>query len=261
MHKFADAVASTVISSFNLCPQNGKPKSTAESAIEFTVLASIVTTRKKTMQVLGDSPPVINVVSIATGTKCAGKCREDADGCILSDSHAEVLARRGLIRWLLKCLIAAQKDLSICSHDSFPLCSVSNKKTNEVHANVKQIAYFQIKDDWEFHLYISDSPCGDATIYTRKINEGCIAGFTGAKLIRSNINLEDADILPSTKKSIRDDIAPKTVKTNICNWEREDIQELGAVRTKSGRSDVQVQNRTTSMSCSDKICRYETIMT
>lgn len=108
-HCFADTVASTVINSFNLCPQNGKPKLLAEAAIEFTVLASIVATRKRSKNILGDTPPVMTVISTATGTKYARKCREDTDGCILSDSYAEVLARRGLIRWLLKCLTAAQK--------------------------------------------------------------------------------------------------------------------------------------------------------
>lgn len=137
--------------------------------------------------------------------------------------------------------------MSICNKDSFPLCLVSSNEANKRRDNVTQGALFKIKFDWEFHLYISDSPCGDATIFTRKINEGCIAGFTGAKLVRSESNHEVVDEFPST--------TPKTMKANVCYWEREDIQELGAVRTKSGRSDVQVQNRTTSMSCSDKICR------
>jgi tRNA-specific adenosine deaminase 1 len=251
---FADTVASKVISYFKTCPPNGKPKSTAEAASEFTVLASIVATRKRS-DALGDSPTEMTVISIATGTKCAGKCREDVDGCILSDSHAEVLARRGLVRWLLKCLIAAQKDISICTQDSFPLCLVSSIESDKGLTNVTQVAYFQIKGEWDFHLYISDSPCGDATIYTRKVNEGCIAGFTGAKLVRSESNREQLDKGLSTTACMTDDRAPTA---NICNWEREDIQEIGAVRTKSGRSDVQVQNRTTSMSCSDKICRYKT---
>ena len=243
-----------MISYFKTCPPNGKPKSTAEAASEFTVLASIVATRRRS-DALGDSPTEMIVISIATGTKCAGKCREDVDGCILCDSHAEVLARRGLVRWLFKCLIAVQKDISICTQDSFPLCLVSSIESDKGLTNVTQGAYFRMKGEWDFHLYISDSPCGDASIYTRKVNDGCIAGFTGAKLVRSESNREHVDKEQLITACMTDDIPPTA---NICNWEREDIQEIGAVRTKSGRSDVQVQNRTTSMSCSDKICRYET---
>jgi hypothetical protein len=62
---FADTVASKVISYFKICPPNGKPKSTAEAASEFTVLASIVATRKRS-DALGDSPTVMTVISIAT---------------------------------------------------------------------------------------------------------------------------------------------------------------------------------------------------
>ena len=44
-----------------------------------------------------------------------------------------------------------------------------------------------------------------------------------------------------------------------CLWEREVEQDVGVLRVKSGRSDIPERQRTTSMSCSDKICRWSTL--
>ena len=42
------------------------------------------------------------VVSVATGTKSIGKSKMNEDGLVLNDLHAEVLARRSLIKTLYK---------------------------------------------------------------------------------------------------------------------------------------------------------------
>lgn len=76
----------------------------------------------------------------------------------------------------------------------------------------------KVKDTVSFHLYMSDSPCGDASIFS----DGNNLTFTGAK--------------------------------PTFGW-KEKTQQTGVLRTKSGRSDIPVSHRSTSMSCSDKIAR------
>lgn len=78
-------IAELVLKQFDALPSRGKPEPS-----EWTVLAGIVM----------DAPtaPAGAVVALATGTKCVGKVRLSAQGDIVADCHAEVLARRSLLR-------------------------------------------------------------------------------------------------------------------------------------------------------------------
>lgn len=66
------------------------------------------------------------------------------------DSHAEVIARRGLIRFFLR-------QLAI-------LFSNSGEKSIFEQPKVKG-AKIRLRDGVQFHLYISTAPCGDAAIF------------------------------------------------------------------------------------------------
>lgn len=254
---FADAVASKVLSTFNSCPGNGKPKSDGNLLAEFTVLAAIVGIQKRSQQNQNDVTPDIMVISMGTGTKCAGKSREDINGFIMSDSHAEILARRGFARWLSKNISVAQS----CPHhlldDNFPLLEASLGDIDGCKTHSTVTAPYAIKKDWLFYLYISDSPCGDATIYPRIMNDTETSGFTGAKVVRSTSTLHSnaPSVITMGAELDFSATARRSRDQGCCHWEREGVQEFGVMRTKSGRSDILVQNRTTSMSCSDKICR------
>ena len=59
---------------------------------KFTILASVFLTDERRTK----------VISIATGTKCLPTSRLPTQGEALHDSHAEVLARRGAIRWCME---------------------------------------------------------------------------------------------------------------------------------------------------------------
>jgi len=137
-------------------------------------------------------------------------------GCLLSDSHGEVLARRSFIRYLSDWIITIIENPSAASLDDCPI--QWNTDSSE------QSNFITTKDSWKFCLYISDSPCGDASIYTSNLIEENGVNQTGAKLVSA---------------------------ADAASGER-----LGSLRTKSGRSDIKVENRTTSMSCSDKVCRW-----
>ena len=204
-----DEIAQVVIDLFNNLPNSVKPNQN-----EFTVIAGIVLTENNI------NPQVI---SIASGTKCISNAHDKCNGCILSDSHAEVLAKRGLTRYLLKEVLYLLKN---------PLYS----SILEIDSTKSVISY-KLKLEYKFHLVISDNPCGDCSIYERNNNEIL---FTGAKIVNSKNE--------SNKSTELNDLTEDII--------REDVQTLGILRTKSGKSTINLKDRSTSMSCSDKICRW-----
>lgn len=80
-----DHVASLVLATYSKL--NFKPPSG-----QFTILAAFVLRTAEQLK----------VVSLGTGSKCLPAERLPKAGDALHDSHAEVLARRGAIRWFLE---------------------------------------------------------------------------------------------------------------------------------------------------------------
>jgi hypothetical protein len=206
---------------------------------EFTVLAAFL---------LRDSHGDLSVLSLASGTKCcntnayrdqedSSKEREESlKGTIIEDSHAEVLARRGLVQYLMDCievLMDGGKE-SIAN----PLC-------------IDTAGRIVWKTGYELILYISDNPCGDACIYTRKHkhvdDKETGMRFTGAKPINNTV--------PSSSLGTKEDGLSKTKKRKHAQLSEQE-QQLGIPRLKSGRSDIDQKHRTNSMCCSDKLCRW-----
>lgn len=237
------SIAQIVLDIYNNLSDNGKPKST-----EFTVLAAIVAQ-------VGDERPF--VLSLATGTRCIGSLLDSSSsGFLLSDSHAEVLARRGFCRYLYKCILK-------CIRDSDDPALVNNIVVrcgpSTDHAGSRPD--FKINSQARFYLFVSDSPCGDCSIYDRDDGK---ALFTGAKLLSSSstsgitISNATAGGLVTSSGAESEHIQTVAVsKTNESCIREHGAQELGVLRTKSGRSDISDAHRTTSMSCSDKICRWQ----
>lgn len=224
-----DEITACALALYKSLPDSGKPLS---SEI-FTVFASFVAVIKidgesKNECENNNKPPTLKAISCATGTKCVGEDQIDNDGMILHDSHAEVLARRGLVRylslWLLKAMhFPACEEEVLCPIEKSTICNPCNSRS---------ASPYRIKKSWKFYLYISDSPCGDATIYPSAITGQDT--FTGAKLVK-----------PIEGILIND--------TGHCLREAGE-QSVGALRTKCGRSDI--THRSNAMSCSDKLCRW-----
>lgn len=204
-----NSITKAVSDLYQSLPSNGKP-----TINEFTILSSIVA-------IINDNDKkIIKVLTIATGTKCAGKSiiQDDSNiGAVLYDSHAEVISRRLLMRYLFECAILILsnndnnddcKSYNECIH--FPLEYINDSNSKHL---------FRLKKSWKFMLVLSDNPCGDSSIVC---NNG-IVSYTGAKLLA---------------------------------WQQEEHQTIGIVRTKAGRSDILERNRTVSMSCSDKLCKW-----
>jgi tRNA-specific adenosine deaminase 1 len=260
----ADRIAQAVIQHYESLPSSCKPKI---EQLEFTVLSAVVAT----VSISPISPPNPNspystkyiVLCMGTGTKCIGEEFSNDDGCMLQDSHAEVLARRSFVRYLLSWITKISENKKSLLD---PLCPLNLDLAVEMR--------FSIKETWKFHLYVSDHPCGDASIYkvlditnfnkSRNSNlnnlinrSNDIYSITGAKVIETKNDKKDED-LNATRNEIDNTIQIENNEKYI-KKDTEIFQIVGAVRTKSCRTDVVKEFRTNSMSCSDKICKWNTI--
>lgn len=211
--KFANKINKLCVDCFKALPKTGKP----QQGQEWTVLSCFVQENTKS--------EMLEVVSLGTGTKCIGANELSPNGDILNDCHAEVMARRGLIRYL---------------YDQIAEC----QKTDNIFKFDKTSTKFILSSEIEYHFYTTHAPCGDASIFDRNIhvviedepaekktkienveNREVLSNFTGAKLFS-----------PSLDKSGDDDLM---------------AQDKGAVRVKPGRGI-----RTLSISCSDKLAKW-----
>ncbi|XP_039964840.1 tRNA-specific adenosine deaminase 1 [Bactrocera neohumeralis] len=235
----AEELADLVFKEFRRLPKTGKPATN-----EWTILSAIL---------MHDTAKGISkVVAIGCGTKCVGHTKRCYQGFILNDSHAEVLARRALLRYIYYLLkrVKEHRDDSVFQWDNENVC-------------------FRLRAELSFHFVSTQTPCGDACIRNEAIEE---------KSTKEERNINDAPTEPKQKKrkmnngnDEKEGYAPNgddnvgailqackkdTVYTGaklIGLTDEQDAmqQKIGAVRTKPGRGD-----RTQSMSCSDKLARW-----
>ncbi len=121
-----DDVASTVLNVYSSLAFRPPPR-------QFTILASFV---------LSDQAHGLKVISIGTGSKCLPAIRLQHGGDALHDSHAEVLARRGALRWFLE----ETERASSSSYKSPWIERCEDKR-------------YAMKSGSRLHLYITTVPC------------------------------------------------------------------------------------------------------
>ena len=128
-------------------------------ANECTVLSSIM--------LVDNNNPKGKIIALSTGTKCLGKSLiVGQDGQVIHDSHAEVLCRRLLCLYLYNQIDSYLKD----DKKNCIIELINNK--------------YKLKADVQFHLYSSQSPCGNASLYKLNKNE---INYSGAKVIENSI--------------------------------------------------------------------------
>ncbi|PCH41342.1 hypothetical protein WOLCODRAFT_131859 [Wolfiporia cocos MD-104 SS10] len=154
---------------------------------QYTVLAGFVLSRAQTLK----------VISLATGSKCLPVSRYPENGNALHDSHAEVLARRGVMRWLME--------------ETQRVISDGGAESLWIHRSENDL--FKLKDGTRLHMYISTVPCGDAS--TR-----FLAAF------------QDAEMAALKNSTQFPDLPPKTASRG-----RDNYSLYGVLRTKPGRAD------------------------
>ncbi|CAF3534021.1 unnamed protein product [Adineta steineri] len=105
----------------------------------YRVLSGIVLTHNLNFQTM-------KIICLTTGTKSFNEKNEE----LLNDCHAEMLARRCLIRY-------CYEELNL----------LINEKSNEsIFEKINNTNRFQLKSSVSFHLYISTTPCGDARLFS-----------------------------------------------------------------------------------------------
>ncbi|KAJ3269771.1 hypothetical protein HDV01_001028 [Terramyces sp. JEL0728] len=181
-----DKIANCVVAKFNKLKKTGKP-----TANQWTVLAGIVEYNDADMR----------CVAIGTGTKCLPKSKLETGGRVVFDSHAEVLARRCLKRYLLS------------STDQLP--------------------------DAKYAMYTSHAPCGDASQIQLELefqsNTGrsvdCASNNPLENESESNINPEEPHSGSEHPK--------KKIKVDGLQRGRDGHTLVGNLRTKPGRTDAE----------------------
>ncbi|XP_012868473.1 PREDICTED: tRNA-specific adenosine deaminase 1 isoform X1 [Dipodomys ordii] len=144
----ADEIAQLCYEHYHVrLPKQGKP----EPNREWTLLAAVVKIQFTADQACGISDKAIQVtkevVSMGTGTKCIGQSKMRKSGDILNDSHAEVIARRGFLRYLLHQL---------------QLAATLEKDSIFIPGTHKGL--WKLRPALSFVFFSSHTPCGDASI-------------------------------------------------------------------------------------------------
>jgi len=124
---WAEAASSSALRHYRSLPKKGKPQGR-----ESTVLAAFLLSNPQ-------DPQNPTVLSMGTGTKCLGASRLSGRGDLVHDAHAEVIARRALIRLLYSEIDrGASPEWLVASEDG---------------------GRWRLRDGHSLHLYITQLPC------------------------------------------------------------------------------------------------------
>ncbi|XP_041842895.1 double-stranded RNA-specific adenosine deaminase [Melanotaenia boesemani] len=159
------------------------------------------------------------VVSLGTGNRCVKGEELSLKGETVNDCHAEIISRRGFVRFLYSELLKHYDG----TDDSIFEPATENK--------------LQIKSDITFHLYISTAPCGDGALFDKSCSE------TGDEVQGHQPLFENAK--------------QGKLRTKVENGEGTiPVESSAIVPTWDG---IQHGERLRTMSCSDKILRWNVL--
>ncbi|XP_030639451.1 double-stranded RNA-specific adenosine deaminase [Chanos chanos] len=161
------------------------------------------------------------VVSLGTGNRCVKGEELSLKGDTVNDCHAEIISRRGFIRFLYSEFI---KHLESPGEESIFEAAGDNK--------------LRIKPDITFHLYISTAPCGDGALFDKSCSEAAEGAGPGHMPLFENAK-------------------QGKLRTKVENGEGTiPVESSAIVPTWDG---IQHGERLRTMSCSDKILRWNVL--
>ncbi|XP_008806859.1 tRNA-specific adenosine deaminase TAD1 isoform X2 [Phoenix dactylifera] len=226
--KWGERVSDAVLSLYRSLPKKGKPQGR-----ETTVVAAFL---------LSSPANDLEVVALGTGTKCIGGSLLSPRGDVVNDSHAEIIARRSLLRFFYSEIgrLSSEGDLGL---DNAPR-TVFGLDTNRPGEE-----RYRINAGWRLHLYISQLPCG------------VHSNSTPLPLFIQNLPVE-GDSSPSTNvtSSMGSEVLVEHKNGYSHMEESRDHSSngcprvAGMVQKKPGRGDI-----TLSMSCFDKLTRWNVV--
>ncbi|XP_069138167.1 double-stranded RNA-specific adenosine deaminase-like isoform X2 [Argopecten irradians] len=165
------------------------------------------------------SDRIFEVISLASGSRFITGKLLTTNGQVVVDSHAEILAARGMKRFLYH-----QIQKVIQGHRSNVLQLVQTGKLVLVSGVM-------------FHLYISTAPCGDGALFTRSSGES------------SEDHFDHIPIFGKTKQGL--------LRTKIENGEGQPpTKHLQGSCFYQSMEAIRLGKRLRVMSCSDKICKW-----
>nr|XP_057940816.1 double-stranded RNA-specific adenosine deaminase [Doryrhamphus excisus]XP_057940817.1 double-stranded RNA-specific adenosine deaminase [Doryrhamphus excisus]XP_057940818.1 double-stranded RNA-specific adenosine deaminase [Doryrhamphus excisus] len=159
------------------------------------------------------------VVSLGTGNRCVKGEELSLKGETVNDGHAEIISRRGFIRFLYSELMKHREGID----NSIFEAAEDNK--------------LRVKSDITFHLYISTAPCGDGALFDKSCSE------TGDEA--------------SGHQPLFENAKQGKLRTKVENGEGTiPVESSAIVPTWDG---IQHGERLRTMSCSDKILRWNVL--
>ncbi|WWC91907.1 uncharacterized protein L201_006857 [Kwoniella dendrophila CBS 6074] len=209
---------------YSTLPAHGKPVIRSNGTPEWSILATTCIVVPSTTETSGNSHRIVPV-SLGTGVKCLPYSKLSEYGDTLHDCHAEILARRGFIRWLIW-----QAGL----YNKFTKGEIAKEEESFLdRINGK----FRLKDGITTWLYTSMLPCGDAsTLYT-----------SAHQSAEEALQWSETDLVATA--------TPPSDNTGVSRG-RSGYTSTSTLRTKPGRPDSMPS---ISMSCSDKIASWSVL--
>ncbi|ODQ82701.1 hypothetical protein BABINDRAFT_159226 [Babjeviella inositovora NRRL Y-12698] len=240
------AISNLVVNAYtSKCPRTGKPSIRSNGVEEWTILAGVVAIMPQ--QAHTSSEP-LQLVSLATGSKAVpDSMRPYSKGRMVHDLHSEMLALRALNYHLLHECVKLKLGRTSSLVETNP-DSVTNKA-------------FRIKEGMRFALFITEPPCGDASMGYLAQSEK----FDGMKKTERDERVKGllsvSYLTNPTSKSNSTEASPtvyenepplKRAKMSVPGVVRgrDGYYHLGTVRTKPGRADSPIS---LSKSCLDKL--------
>ncbi|KAM5293929.1 double-stranded RNA-specific adenosine deaminase isoform 3-T3 [Glossophaga mutica] len=207
---FHDQIAMLSHRCFNALTNSFQP-----SLLGRKILAAII--MKKDSEDLGV------VVSLGTGNRCVKGDSLSLKGETVNDCHAEIISRRGFVRFLYNELMKYNPQTA---KDSIFEPARGGEK-------------LQIKKTVSFHLYISTAPCGDGALFDKSCSD-CAVESTDSR---------HYPVFENPKQG--------KLRTKVENGEGTiPVESSDIVPTWDG---IRLGERLRTMSCSDKILRWNVL--
>ncbi|CAN7138539.1 unnamed protein product [Brassica rapa subsp. narinosa] len=265
--EWGEKVSEKVVSAYNSLPKKGKPQGR-----EVTVLSAFL---------VSSPSQEAEVIALGTGTKCVSRSLLSPRGDILNDSHAEVVARRSLMRLFF------YSEIQRMQQAKRTCCNEAKRQRHdtqilELDPSSPGDVKYKLKSGCHLHLYISQLPCNPNfnlpfQHFSRIFSIDTCLSYVGGYASTSS-PLYALKKIPSTP--VDDEaLSHNGSHSHSCALGSSDVQDIGIdtllpatcknvfilMFSISGNATDTVQRKpgrgqtTLSVSCSDKIARWNVL--